>query len=79
MQTIFPIPGYHDARAAIRRPGSAFGFVRLFPVPESGNYVRHAQQKPGKNLIMAGWVEAERWNCTSQGAGLVDADVRGVG
>jgi hypothetical protein len=36
MQTIFPILRYNDAREANRGLGSAFGFVQLFSVPESG-------------------------------------------
>ena len=56
MQTIFPILRYNDARAAIGWLCSAFGFVQIFSVPESGPYVRHAQLKLGKNLIMVGSV-----------------------
>jgi len=56
MQTIFPILRYIDARAAVRWLCQAFGFVQVFSVPESGDYVRHAQLKLGKNLIMVGSV-----------------------
>src|SRR5215472_2461015 len=59
MQTIFPILRYNDARAAIRWLGSAFGFVEIFSVPESGPYVRHAQLKLGPSLIMAGSVRPD--------------------
>ena len=59
MQTIFPILRYKDARAAIRWLTSAFGFLQLFSVPESGSYVRHAQLKLGGNLIMVGSVRPE--------------------
>ena len=59
MQTIFPILRYSDARAAIRWLSSAFGFVEIFSVPESGPYVRHAQLKLGKNLIMVGSVRPD--------------------
>jgi uncharacterized glyoxalase superfamily protein PhnB len=59
MQTIFPILRYNDAREAIRWLSSAFGFVQLFSVPDSGSYVRHAQLKLGHNLIMVGSVRPE--------------------
>jgi len=59
MQTIFPILRYTNARSAIRWLCSAFGFVELFSVPESGSYVRHAQLKLGRNLIMVGSVRPE--------------------
>ena len=59
MQTIFPILRYNDAREAIRWLGSAFGFVQLFSVPESGSFVRHAQLKLGGNLIMVGSVRPD--------------------
>jgi uncharacterized glyoxalase superfamily protein PhnB len=59
MQTIFPILRYSDARAAIGWLCSAFGFSEIFSVPESGAYVRHAQLKLGRNLIMVGTVRAE--------------------
>lgn len=59
MQTIFPILRYNDARAAIRWLCSAFGFVEIFSVPESGPYVRHAQLKLGRNLIMVGSVRPD--------------------
>lgn len=54
MQTIFPILRYNDARAAIRSLCATFGFVELFSVPESGQFVRHAQLKLGTNVIMLG-------------------------
>lgn len=56
MQTIFAILRYNDARAAIRWLSSAFALVEVFSVPESGDYVRHAQLKLGHNLIMVGSV-----------------------
>lgn len=59
MQTIFPILRYNDARAAIRWLCSAFGFVEIFSVPESGFYVRHAQLKLSRNLIMLGSVRPD--------------------
>ena len=51
MQKIFPILRYSDARAAIQWLCSAFGFVEMFSVPESGQVVRHAQLKLGANVI----------------------------
>ena len=59
MQTIFPILRYTDARAAIRWLCEAFGFVELFSVPESGEYVRHAQLKLGTNIIMLGSIRPD--------------------
>jgi len=59
MQTIFPVLRYNDARAAIRWLCSAFGFAQIFSVPEAGQYVRHAQLKLGKNLIMVGSVRPD--------------------
>lgn len=59
MQTIFPILRYSDARAAIRWLRTAFGFVELFCVPESGPYVRHARLKLGANMIMLGSVRPD--------------------
>jgi len=59
MQTIFPILRYNDARAAIRWLCAAFGFTEIFSVPESGPYVRHAQLRLGKNLIMLGSVRPD--------------------
>ena len=53
MQTIFPVLRYNDAREAIR------WLVKLFSVPESGPFVRHAQLKLGRNLIMIGSVRPE--------------------
>jgi uncharacterized glyoxalase superfamily protein PhnB len=54
MQTIFPILRYNDARAAIRWLCSVLGFRVLFTVPETGDFVRHAQLNLGTNLIMLG-------------------------
>jgi len=54
MQTIFPILRYTDARAAIRWLCAAFGFKERFSVPETGQFVRHAQLSLGTNLIMLG-------------------------
>lgn len=54
MQTIFPILRYTDARAAIRWLEAAFGFREIFSVPETGEYVRHAQLALGTNRIMLG-------------------------
>ena len=59
MQTIFPILRYSDARGAIRWLCAAFGFEQIFCVPESGEYVRHAQLKLDKNLIMVGSVRTD--------------------
>jgi uncharacterized glyoxalase superfamily protein PhnB len=59
MQTIFPILRYNDARAAIRWLGAAFGFVELFSVPQTGDYVRHAQLQLGTNIIMLGSVRSD--------------------
>ena len=59
MQTIFPILRYNDAREAIRWLSTVFGFEQLFSVPESGQYVRHAQLKLGGNLIMVGSVRPD--------------------
>jgi len=54
MQTIFPILRYTDARAAIQWLCAAFGFSERFSVPETGQFVRHAQLSLGTNLIMLG-------------------------
>lgn len=54
MQTIFPILRYTDARAAIRWLCTAFGFREIFSVPETGQFVRHAQLSLGTSLIMLG-------------------------
>jgi uncharacterized glyoxalase superfamily protein PhnB len=69
MQTIFPILRYNDARTAIRWLGSAFGFMQLFSVPESGTYVRHAQLKLGGNLIMVGSVRPDDGIASPQALG----------
>jgi uncharacterized glyoxalase superfamily protein PhnB len=54
MQAIFPILRYTDARTAIRWLCAAFGFRERFSVPETGEFVRHAQLSLGTNLIMLG-------------------------
>jgi uncharacterized glyoxalase superfamily protein PhnB len=54
MQTIFPILRYRNARAAIQWLCQAFGFSERFSVPETGDYVRHAQLSFGTNIIMLG-------------------------
>jgi uncharacterized glyoxalase superfamily protein PhnB len=54
MQTIFPVLRYSDARAAMLWLCATFGFVELFSVPESEQFVRHAQLKLGANVIMLG-------------------------
>jgi len=59
MQTIFPILRYNDAWAAIHWLCSAFGFMQVFCVPETGDYVRHAQLKLGQNLVMVGSVRPD--------------------
>ena len=59
MQTIFPILRYTDARAAIQWLCSTFGFVELFSVPESGQFVRHAPLRLGTNVIMLGSVRPD--------------------
>jgi uncharacterized glyoxalase superfamily protein PhnB len=59
MQTIFPILRYNDARRAIQSLCTTFGFVELFSVPESGQFVRHAQLKLGTNVIMLGSIRPE--------------------
>lgn len=69
MQTIFPILRYNDARVAIGWLCSAFGFAQLFSVPEAGPYVRHAQLKLGKNLIMVGSVRSDDGIVSPKGSG----------
>jgi uncharacterized glyoxalase superfamily protein PhnB len=59
MQTIFPILRYNDARDAIRWLCTTFGFIELFSVPDSGQFVRHAQLKLGTNVIMLGSVRPD--------------------
>ena len=54
LQTIFPILRYTDARAAIRWLCATFGFTERFSVPETGEFVRHAQLSLGENVIMLG-------------------------
>ena len=70
MQTIFPILRYNDARAAIRWLCSPLGLVQVLSVPEAGDYVRHAQLKLGKNLIMVGSVRPNDGIVSPRGAGL---------
>ena len=69
MQTIFPILRYNDARAAIHWLCSVFGFVQVLSVPDSGDYVRHAQLKVGKNLIMVGSVRENDGIVSPRGLG----------
>ena len=69
MQTIFPILRYTDARAAIRWLCETFGFVELLSVPESGQFVRHAQLKFGTNVIMLGSVRSEERMASPQELG----------
>jgi uncharacterized glyoxalase superfamily protein PhnB len=71
MQTIFPILQYNDARGAIRWLCAAFGFVEMFSVPDSGQFVRHAQLKLGTNIIMLGSVRPEDGMVSPQGLGAV--------
>lgn len=59
MQTIFPVLRYTDARAAIQWLCATFGFVELFSVPESGQFVRHAQLRLGTNVIMLGSIRPD--------------------
>jgi uncharacterized glyoxalase superfamily protein PhnB len=59
MQTIFPILRYDNARGAIQSLCAAFGFVEMFSVPESGQFVRHAQLRLGDNIIMLGSVRPD--------------------
>jgi uncharacterized glyoxalase superfamily protein PhnB len=59
MQTIFPALRYNDARGAIEWLCATFGFVEVFSVPESGQFVRHAQLKVGTNIIMLGSVRSD--------------------
>ena len=70
MQTIFPILRYNDARGAIRSLCSTFGFVELFSVPESGEFVRHAQLKLGTNVIMIGSVRPDDGTASPQALGV---------
>jgi len=69
MQTIFPILRYNDARASIRSLCDSVGFVELFSVPESGQFVRHAQLKLGTNLIMLGSVRPHEHTASPQQLG----------
>jgi uncharacterized glyoxalase superfamily protein PhnB len=70
MQTIFPILRYNDARGAIRSLCTTFGFVELFSVPDSGQFVRHAQLKLGTNVIMLGSVRPDDGMASPQALGL---------
>jgi len=70
MQTIFPILRYNDSRKAIQWLCSAFGFVELFSVPESGEYVRHAQLRLGTNIIMLGSVRPDDGMVSPQSLGV---------
>jgi uncharacterized glyoxalase superfamily protein PhnB len=54
MQTIFPILRYENARSSIAWLCEAFGFTEVFAVPETGEFVRHAQLTLGTNRIMLG-------------------------
>ncbi|MEO6725304.1 MAG: VOC family protein [Blastocatellia bacterium] len=68
MQTIFPILRYTDARAAIGWLCAVFGFREIFSVPETGEFVRHAQLSLGPSIIMLG---------SSRGDGLESPKVLG--
>jgi uncharacterized glyoxalase superfamily protein PhnB len=70
MQTIFPVLRYNDARGAIRSLCATFGFVELFSVPESGEFVRHAQLKLGTNVIMLGSVRPDENMASPQALGV---------
>jgi uncharacterized glyoxalase superfamily protein PhnB len=69
MQTISRICVRTTPRAAIRWLSLGFGFVQLLSVPESGDYVRHAQLKPGKNLMMVGSVRPNDGIVSPKGLG----------
>ena len=69
MQTIFPILRYNDARRAIQSLCTTFGFVELFSVPESGQFVRHAQLKLGTSVIMLGSVRPDDGMASPQALG----------
>jgi len=71
MQTIFPILRYNDARGAMRSLCATFGFVELFSVPESGQFVRHAQLKLGTNVIMVGSARPDERMASPQILGAV--------
>jgi uncharacterized glyoxalase superfamily protein PhnB len=70
MQTIFPVLRYNDARGAIRSLCETLGFVELFSVPESGEFVRHAQLKLGTNVIMLGSVRPDEGMASPQALGV---------
>lgn len=53
---ICPILRYRDARAALRFLADAFGGTVRFVVPESGDFVRHAQVQVGSGVVMVGTV-----------------------
>jgi len=69
MQTIIPILRYNDARGAIRWLCATFGFVELFSVPESGQFVRHAQLRLDTNIIMLGSVRPDESIVSPQALG----------
>lgn len=71
MQTIFPILRFTDARAAIRWLCATFGFREIFSVPETGQFVRHAQLSLGTSLIMLG-------SCRDVEAGLKSPQILGA-
>ena len=75
MQTIFPILRYNDARGAIRWLCAAFGFIELFAVPESGQFVRHAQLKLGTNVIILGSVRPDERMASPQVLGAATRKV----
>ena len=70
MQTIFPIIRYKEARDAIQWLCTAFGFVELFSVPETGNFIRHAQLRLGTNVIMLGSIRPDDDLTSPQAAGI---------
>jgi uncharacterized glyoxalase superfamily protein PhnB len=70
MQTIIPILRYNDARGAIRWLCATFGFIELFSVPDSGQFVRHAQLKLGTNVIMLGSVRPDERMASPQVLGV---------
>ena len=69
MQTIFPILRYKDARGAMRWLYTAFGFAEVLSVPESGEFVRHAQLRLGTNVIMLGSARPDEPMASPQAAG----------
>jgi uncharacterized glyoxalase superfamily protein PhnB len=75
MQTIFPVLRYDNARAAIRWLCATFGFAELFAVPESGEFVRHAQLKLGTNVIMLGSVRPDEQMTSPQTVGAATQSI----